>query len=107
MTGRRRHWYGAGMHLGRVIGNVVSTAKLEPLNGHKLLVLQPIDAAGRSYGRSVVAIDSVGAGVGEIVIWCRGKESSFPFLPRNVPSDCSVVGIVDTVFVDDRAREAS
>lgn len=94
------------MHLGRVIGNVVSTAKYEPLVGHKLLVLQPIDASGKSDGRTVVAIDSVGAGVGEIVMWCRGKESSFPFLPRNVPSDCSVVGIVDTVFLDRFEREA-
>lgn len=95
------------MHLGRVIGSVVSTAKYEPLVGHKLLVLQPIDASGNPDGRTLVAIDSVGAGAGEIVIWCRGKESSFPFLPRNVPSDCSVVGIVDSVFVDRTGAEAS
>jgi len=95
------------VHLGRVIGSVVSTAKYEPLVGHKLLVLQPIDASGNPDGRTLVAIDSVGAGAGEIVIWCRGKESSFPFLPRNVPSDCSVVGIVDSVFVDRTGAEAS
>ncbi|MCC6745786.1 MAG: EutN/CcmL family microcompartment protein [Acidobacteria bacterium] len=95
------------MHLGRVIGSVVSTAKYEPLVGHKLLVLQPIDASGNPDGRTLVAIDSVGAGAGEIVIWCRGKESSFPFLPRNVPSDCSVVGIVDSVFADRTGAEAS
>ncbi len=94
------------MHLGRVIGNVVSTAKYEPLIGHKLLVLQPLDASGKADGRSVVAIDSVGAGIGEVVMWCRGKESSFPFLPRNVPSDCSVVGIVDSIFLDRNGKEA-
>lgn len=95
------------MHLARVIGNVVSTHKYEALAGRKLLVLQPIDASNRPDGRPLVAIDSIGAGVGEVVIWCRGKESSFPFLPRNVPSDCTVVGIVDHVFLDRRVtREA-
>ena len=88
------------MHLARVIGTVVSTAKYEGLLGHKLLVIQPLDAAGGADGRSMVAVDSVGAGVGEIVIWCRGKESSFPFLPRNTPTDCTIVGIVDRVNLE-------
>lgn len=91
------------MHLARVIGTVVSTAKLAPLAGRKLLVIQPLDATERDDGAPLVAIDSIGAGVGERVIWCRGKESSFPFLPGNVPTDCTIVGIVDSVFVDPRA----
>ncbi len=90
------------MHLARVIGTVVSTAKYEGLVGHKLLVIQPIDARSNDDGRPLVAIDGSGAGVGEIVIWCRGKESSFPFLPHNVPSDCSIVGIVDHVYLEER-----
>jgi microcompartment protein CcmK/EutM len=90
------------MHLARVIGTVVSTVKYEGLVGHKLLVLQPVDASLKDDGRPVVAIDGMGAGVGEVVVWCRGKESSFPFMPRNVPTDASVVGIVDRVN-----REAS
>lgn len=93
------------MHLGRIIGTVVSTAKYAPLVGHKLLVLQPLDASGEPDGRAIVAIDSVGAGVGETVMWCRGKESSFPFLPRNVPCDCSIVGIVDAINVEMRSGE--
>ncbi len=88
------------MHLGRVIGTVVSTAKYEGLVGQKLLILQPLDARDRADGRPLVAIDSVGAGIGEIVMWCRGKESSFPFMPKNVPSDATVVGIVDHVFLE-------
>ena len=88
------------MHLARVIGTVVSTAKYEGLVGHKLLLIQPIDARSNDDGRPLVAIDGIGAGVGEVVIWCRGKESAFPFLPRNVPTDASVVGIVDRVFVE-------
>lgn len=90
------------MHLARVIGTVVSTAKYEGLLGYKLLVIQPIDARRNDDGRPLVAIDGAGAGVGEIVMWCRGKESSFPFLPGNVPSDASVVGIVDYVYLEDR-----
>ena len=91
------------MFLARVIGTVVSTAKYEGLLGQKLLVIQPIDARANDDGRPIVAIDSIGAGVGEVVIWCRGRESSFPFLPRNVPSDCTITGIVDHVFLDRRA----
>ncbi len=96
------------MQLGRVIGTVVSTVKYEGLTGHKLLLVQPLDARGGEEGRPLVAIDGVGAGVGEVVIWCRGKESSFPFLPKNVPTDSSVVGIVDHVFLDERiAKEGA
>ena len=93
------------MHLARVIGTVVSTVKYDGLVGRKLLVIQPIDARSNDDGRPMVAIDSIGAGTGEVVIWCRGRESSFPFLPRNVPSDCTVVGIVDHVFLDRTATE--
>ena len=93
------------MHLARVIGNVVSTAKAEGLVGRKLLVIQPLDARANDEGRPMVAIDSIGAGAGEVVIWCRGKESSFPFLPGNVPTDCTIVGIVDHVHLDGRRGE--
>jgi microcompartment protein CcmK/EutM len=90
------------MHLARVIGTVVSTVKNDGLVGRKLLVIQPLDAFGRDDGSPMVSVDGIGAGAGEVVIWCRGKESSFPFLPGNVPTDCTIVGIVDTVFVDGR-----
>ena len=83
------------MQLARVIGDVVSTRKDEQLSGIKLLVLQPIDAAGGSVGRTLVAVDAVGAGVGETVFFVRGKEASFPFHPVEVPTDAGVVGIVD------------
>jgi microcompartment protein CcmK/EutM len=93
------------MHLARVTGTVVSTAKNEGLVGRKLLVIQSLDAYGRDDGPSLIAVDAIGAGEGEVVMWCRGKESSFPFLPGNVPTDCTIVGIVDSVFVDERALE--
>jgi microcompartment protein CcmK/EutM len=83
------------MQLARVIGDVVVTRKDENLNGVTLLVLQPIAADGSAVGRTLVAVDSVGAGVGETVFFVRGKEASFPFHPVEVPADAGVVGIVD------------
>jgi len=85
------------MQLGRVIGNVVSTIKDAPLIGRTLLVIQPIDPYGDPSGKPIVAIDAVGAGAGEIIYWCRGKEASFPFLPDEVPTEATVVAIVDSV----------
>jgi ethanolamine utilization protein EutN len=91
------------MQLARVIGTVVATVKNDLLEGRKLLVIQPLDARLKEAGKPMVAIDSVGAGRGEVVFWCRGKEASFPFTPAEVPTDCTIVGIVDSVFLDPRA----
>ena len=76
--------------------------KNDLLEGRKLLVIQPLDARYEASGKPMVAIDSVGAGYGEVVFWCRGKEASFPFMPSEVPTDCTIVGIVDSVFLDQR-----
>ncbi len=83
------------MQLATVVGNVVVTRKDDNLHGRTLLVLQPIGADGQPAGRTLVAVDAVGAGVGETVFFVRGKEASFPFLPVEVPADAGVVGIVD------------
>ena len=83
------------MQLAKVIGDVVVTRKDENLAAVTLLVLQPIGADGKAVGRTLVAVDSVGAGVGETVFFVRGKEASFPFHPTEVPADAGVVGIVD------------
>jgi microcompartment protein CcmK/EutM len=83
------------MQLARVIGDVIVTRKDENLKGIKLMVLQPIAADGSDVGRTLVAVDAVGAGVGETVFFVRGKEASFPFYPTEVPTDAGIVGIVD------------
>ena len=83
------------MQLARVLGEVVSTMKDANLTGIKLLVLQPILPSGDAAGRTLVALDSVGAGVGEEVFFVRGREAAFPFYPAEPPTDASVVGIVD------------
>ena len=84
------------MQLARVIGTVVATVKNESLRGRKLLIVQTLDKDLNSTGKPMVAIDAVGAGVGELVFWCRGKEASFPFKREDTPTDCTIVGIVDS-----------
>ena len=84
------------MQIARVIGTVVSTIKNEALDGRKLLIVQTLDANLKDKGKPMVALDSVGAGVGELVFWCRGKEASFPFKREEIPTDCTIVGIIDS-----------
>ena len=83
------------MQVARVIGDVVASHKDPALSGLKLLILQPLGTAHEAVGRTLVAADAVGAGVGEIVFFVRGREASFPWLPAEVPVDAGIVGIVD------------
>ena len=87
------------MQLARVIGEVVSTIKDPNLQGTTLLVLQPLSASGEPAGRTLVALDSIGAGVGENVFFVRGREAAFPFYPAEPPTDAAIIGIVDHVDV--------
>ena len=95
---------GDSMMLARVIGNVVSTIKDPNLEGRKLLLIQPVTREGKPKGRPLVGIDCVGAGFHETVYWCRGKEASLAFTGE-VPSDCSIVGIVDEITPPATATE--
>jgi microcompartment protein CcmK/EutM len=90
------------MQIARVIGDVVATRKEPALEGVALLVIQPLSADGRDSGRPLVALDSVGAGVGETVFFVRGKEASFPFYPKEVPADAGIVGIIDHWNADEK-----
>jgi microcompartment protein CcmK/EutM len=83
------------LQLARVLGEVVSVMKDANLTGLKMLVLQPLAASGEPSGRTLVALDSVGAGVGENVFFVRGREAAFPFYPAEPPADATVIGIVD------------
>lgn len=84
------------MQIARVIGTVVSTVKNQSLFGRKFLIVQTLDAELNDKGSPMVALDAVGAGVGELVFWCRGKEASFPFKRDETPTDCTIVGIIDS-----------
>ena len=83
------------MNLARVVGDVVVTRKDENLVGLKLLIIQPLTPGREPAGRTLIAADAVGAGVGEEVFFVRGKEASFPFYPIEAPVDAGIVGIVD------------
>jgi microcompartment protein CcmK/EutM len=83
------------MQIAKVVGDVVATRKDENLAGLKLLILQPLTPAGEAVGRTLIAVDSAGAGVGETVFFVRGKEATFPFYPVEAPVDAGIVGIVD------------
>jgi microcompartment protein CcmK/EutM len=92
------------MMLATVIGTVVCTVKFPALEGRKLLLLQPVTKDGVPKGKTMVGLDAVGAGIGETVYWCRGREAALAFDPE-VVSDCSIVGIVDEITAP--AGEAS
>ena len=89
------------MQIARVIGDIVATRKEPALESLKLLVIQPLAADGADSGRPLVAVDAVGAGVGERVFFVRGKEASFPFYPLEVPTDAGIVGIIDHWSTDE------
>jgi microcompartment protein CcmK/EutM len=81
------------MYLGKVIGSIVCSIKDSSLDSRTLLLVRRLPK-----GPVVVAVDAVGAGAGETVYVCRGKEASFAFLPDEVPTEATVVAIVDQVY---------
>jgi microcompartment protein CcmK/EutM len=83
------------MIMARVIGTVVASRKAEGLLGAKLMLIQPLGTDGQRTGKALVAVDSVGCGVGEDVFYVKGREAAAPFLPAEVPTDAAIVGIVD------------
>lgn len=89
------------MQLARVVGTVVATRKDPRLEGSKLLVLNHISPQGEAKkGSYVVAIDTVGAGVGDVVITVAGSSARMAAGMKETPVDCAVVGIIDEIDVD-------
>ena len=93
------------MYFGRVVGRLWCTCKLRGLEGQRLLLVQPLTPELKKTGKRIVCTDCTGAGAGELIYWCRGKEASFPFLPAEVPTDTTIVGIVDELHVKRPARK--
>ena len=90
------------MFIAKVIGNVVSTQKNAKFRGMKLLLIQPYvsrDSRLEASGSSVVAVDSVGAGVGECVLFTQGSSARLTQATKDTPVDAVIVGIVDVVEV--------
>ena len=88
------------MQLARVLGEVVSTMKDPNLAGLKMLVLQPLAASGEPAGRTLVALDSVGAGIGEkVLVVIEGKAAGDALGKKAAAVDAAIIGIIDTVEV--------
>jgi len=85
------------MLIGRVIGTVIATRKDEGLVGSKLLITQPMDFLGKDRDNPLIAVDTVGAGVGEIVIYVTGSVAPHAVRKSEVPVDAAIVGIVDKI----------
>jgi ethanolamine utilization protein EutN len=96
------------MFIAKVIGNVVATQKNDKFRGMKLLLIQPYVTKESTLvvsGSSVVAVDSVGAGVGECVLFTQGSSARLTPATKDAPVDAVIVGIVDTVEVGGKALE--
>ncbi|MFT5123705.1 MAG: ethanolamine utilization protein EutN [Kiritimatiellia bacterium] len=93
------------MFLGKVIGSVVATKKDEKMNGRKLLLIRPLlideknPATFRPGQNTLVAVDNLGAGVEDIVLFAQGSSARQASGLNTMPIDAAVVGIVDTVDV--------
>ncbi|GAB6166243.1 EutN/CcmL family microcompartment protein [Thermostilla marina] len=94
------------MFLAKVTGSLVSTQKVDAMTGRKLLIVEPyrLEADSRkrlvSTGRTFVAVDTVGAGEGELVLIVQGSSARLTPETKNLPVDTVIVGIVDQVHVD-------
>lgn len=85
------------MYFGKVIGNVWATKKYEALFSLKMMIVQPISAELENLSEPIIAVDTVGAGPGEIVVYITASEAVIPLPVDFAPVDASIVGIVDTI----------
>ena len=89
------------MQIGRVVGTVVATRKDERLLSAKLMVVRPMDPAGKPEGTYLVAIDTVDAGVGETVLIVSGSSARMASGLKDCPVDAAIVGVIDHIEVPD------
>ncbi len=92
---------GEAVYLAKIKGMVVATRKNESLVGTKIMIVQPINSKEEPIGNTEVAIDSVGAGSGEIVLVAKGSAARQIFENKNSPIDAVIVGIVDSMEVNE------
>ena len=83
------------MLIGRVIGTVVATRKDEKLIGSKLMITQPLDLELNPKGDSIIAVDTVGAGIGELVVYTTGTAGRIAARKLDAPIDAAIIGIID------------
>ena len=93
------------MWLGRIEGKIWATIKDDKFNGIRLSIMQPLDEHQRPMGSHVVAVDGIGVGEGDLVFWVNSTEASFVFPGVKVPTEASIVGVVDELDVVDFEAE--
>lgn len=92
------------MFLGQVIGNVWATKKYEALHSFKMMFIQPLNSDYEKLGEPIVAIDTVGSGPGEYVLYITASEAVIPLPVDMAPVDASIVAVVDSVNIDKLRR---
>jgi len=85
--------------LGKVIGSVWATRKCESIKGYKIMIVQPLNSEEEELGDPIIALDTVGAGPGEIIFYITSSEAVIPLDVDMAPVDASIVGIVDTINI--------
>lgn len=93
------------MRIGRIIGTVVATRKDERLVGTKMMITQPLTFNLESTGEPMIAVDTVGAGIGDIVLFTTGAAGRIAARKLDAPIDASVVGIVDHIDIPEQSEE--
>lgn len=88
------------MYTGVIIGTVVATRKDERLVGNKLLVTQPMNIDQKPIGEPLIAVDTVGAGIGEHVIYTKGTAARYAARKMDAPIDAAIIGIIDNIDID-------
>jgi len=93
------------LFLAKVIGTIWATRKDENLVGMKLQFIQPLNAKRENVGSPIVAVDTIGAGPGETVLYITAREAVIPLPVEMAPVDASIVGIVDRIDLDEKVIE--
>jgi len=88
------------MLIAKVIGTTVSTMKDEKLTGRKLMLCQQTDESGKPFGKPYVAIDSVNAGVGDLVLTASGSSARQTTITKDRPVDAVIMAVIDSMEVD-------
>ncbi len=85
------------MFIAKVIGTVWATIKDKSLEGYKLQIIQPLNSKGEEVGTPIMAVDTIGAGPGEIVMYITAREAVIPMGVKEAPVDASIVGIIEKI----------
>ena len=88
------------MLLARIVGTVVATRKDPRLVSNKLMVVRPVDPKGKAEGNTLVAVDTVDAGVGETVLIVSGSSARMASGLKDCPVDAAIVGVIDSIEID-------